>query len=96
MEVVFSKRAKKYLENLLAYLESNWSLNVKYSFVSKLDQSVIKILNFPKSCPVSGKKKGVYKCIVSKQTSFFYRIKGKNIEVIAFIDNRMNPNKVNL
>ncbi len=96
MEIVFSKRAKNYLEDLLKYLETEWSIQVKHNFVYKLDKSVISISKFPESCPLSGKKKGVYKCIVSKQTSFYYRIKSNKIEVIAFFDNRMNPRKIKL
>lgn len=40
--------------------------------------------------------KGLYKCIVTKQTTFFYRInmKEKEIEIITFFDTRQNPNKL--
>jgi len=96
MEVVFSKLAKIYLEKLLDYLESEWSVQVKHNFVLKLDKSVLNISKYPNSSPVSKKKKGVYRCVVSKQTSFYYRIKRDKIEVIVFFDNRMNPSKISL
>lgn len=93
MEVYFSRRAKNSLENLLDYLEKEWSLKIKHAFVSKLDSAIGTISDFPESCPVSKKRNGIYKCVVSKQTSFYYRIKKENIEVIVFFDNRMNPKK---
>jgi plasmid stabilization system protein ParE len=96
MEVVFSTRAKKKLDNLLYYLETEWSINVKYAFVAKLDHSMSRISRFPESCPVSSQKKGVYQCIVSKHTTLYYRIKLKEIEIITLFDNRQNPKKLNL
>ncbi len=42
----------------------------------------------PESCTESTVLSGLYKCVVTKQTSFFYRIKASEIEVITLIDNR--------
>lgn len=36
----------------------------------------------------------LYKCIVDKHSSFYYRIINKDIEIITLIDNRQNPEKV--
>lgn len=93
MEIYFSKRARNSLQKLLDHLETEWSSKVKHAFISKLDIAIETIADFPESCPVSRKRKGIYKCVVSKQTSFYYRIKKENIEVIVFYDNRMNPKK---
>ena len=91
--VVFSKRARKKLEKLLDYLENEWSLKVKNEFIEKLDRCVLQISKHPESYPVSGKFPGLYKCIVTKQTTLYYRIKENEIQVIAFFDNKQDPQK---
>jgi plasmid stabilization system protein ParE len=95
-EVIFSKRARKRLEKLFVYLESEWSLKVKNEFIEKLDLYVLQISQHPESCPVSKKFPGLYKCIVTKQTTLYYRIKEKEIQIITFFDNRPDPKKLKL
>ena len=93
--VVFSKRSKNSLSKLLHYLEQEWSLKVKNEFIKKLDRCVLQISKHPESCPVSKDFSGLYKCVVTKQTTLYYRIKEKEIQVIAFFDNRQDPKKRN-
>ena len=89
--VYFSKRARNNLEKLLIYLETEWSLKLKNEFVKKLDRCVLQISNHPDSCPESEEFPGLFKCVVTKQTTLYYRIKEKEIQVIAFYDNRQDP-----
>lgn len=93
IKVVFSERSRENLDKLLDYLESEWSLKVKREFIKKLDRSVLQISQYPESCPVSEEFPGLYKCIVTKQTTLYYRIKENEIQVIAFFDNRQDPKK---
>ena len=93
-QVVFSKRARRSLEKLLVYLESKWSLKVKNEFIGKLDRCVLQISKHPESCPVSEEFPGLYKCVVTKQTTFYYRVKEKEIQVVTFYDNRQDPKKL--
>ena len=46
----------------------------------------------PYSFPESQRMKGLRKCVITSQTSAFYRVDEgeKEIEIIAIIDNRMN------
>jgi plasmid stabilization system protein ParE len=92
-EIVFSARARLKLELLLDYLETEWSLKIKHFFIARLDKALFQIAKMPESCPMSHKKKGVYKCVVNKQTSLYYRVTSKEIEIITLFDNRQNPSK---
>lgn len=76
---------------LLSFLESEWSVEVKNAFLEKLLNSYSKISSYPKSCVESKLRPNLYKCVVSEQTSFFYRIKEGEIEIITILDNRQNP-----
>ena len=95
MQVIFSKRAKVRLENLLDFLEKEWSKKSKNDFINKLDRSIAQISKLPVSCPESKKFKGLFKCVVTRQTTIFYRIKDQTIQVITLFDTRQNPNKLN-
>ena len=94
MQVLLSKRAKIKLENLLNYLEKEWSLKSKTDFVRKLDKSIIQKSKHPVSSPESKKFTGLYKCVVTKQTTIFYRIKSETVEIITLFDTRQNPTKL--
>lgn len=95
MQVIFSKRAKIRLENLLDYLEKEWSLKSKNDFIKKLDRSIAQIAKLPTSCPESKKNLGLFKCVVTRQTTLFYRIKESTIQVITLFDTRQNPDELN-
>jgi plasmid stabilization system protein ParE len=45
--VVLSKKASQKLEELLEYLETEWSAKVKEDFIVKLDKSLYLIKQFP-------------------------------------------------
>jgi plasmid stabilization system protein ParE len=90
-EIRLSKRAMKKLDSLLVYLENEWSTKVKHNFILKLDKSLKQIQKLPDSFPESEKIKGLRKCVVTKQTTVFYRYSDTSIDVITIFDNRQNP-----
>ena len=93
MEVFLSPVAAKKIEILISYLQEEWSDKVKYDFISKLTEKFNQISLHPYSCIKSVEFPNLYKCVVNKQTSFYYRIKKNEIEVITVIDNRQDPNR---
>lgn len=93
-KIILSKKASKRLENLLEYLELEWSLKVKNDYIRKLDRSFKQIQKFPESCPQTSFVKGLHRHVITKQTSIFYRFDSKTITIITLFDNRMNPDKL--
>ena len=93
MKVYLSPLAEKKIELLLDYLEHEWSVRSKEEFVLKLIKKFNLISRHPKSCVRSENVPNLYKCIVTPQTSFYYRIKSNEIEVITLIDTRQDPKK---
>jgi plasmid stabilization system protein ParE len=95
MKVFLSPQALSKLEKLNAYLLENWNSKVRNEFIEKLTTKFKQISRFPESCVQSEKHKGLFKCVLTKQTTFFYRITEKNeIEIITFFDTRQNPDKL--
>ncbi|SDD29276.1 type II toxin-antitoxin system RelE/ParE family toxin [Williamwhitmania taraxaci] len=81
----------KKLDSLLVYLEEEWPTKVKLNFILKLDKSFKQIQNLPDSFSESEQIKGLRKCVVTKQTTVFYKYSETTIDVITIFDNRQNP-----
>ncbi len=93
-KVVISKTAERKLEKLFKYLIEKWSVKVKKDFVKKLDSSIEIIKNQPEIFPESKKGKSLRKCVITKQTTLFYRYNSKRINIVTIFDTRQNPNKL--
>ncbi|MCF8298422.1 MAG: type II toxin-antitoxin system RelE/ParE family toxin [Saprospiraceae bacterium] len=93
-KVFLSPIAEKKLEILLNYIAKEWDVEAKNKYITEFKRTLGQVSSFPKSCPESLSIKGLRKCIVTKQSSFFYRIKNSEIEIITIFDNRQDQNKV--
>ena len=94
LSVFLSPVAERKLQLLLVYLETEWGTKAKSDFLKKLQKAIAQISKLPKSCPESKKMKGIFRCTVTRHTSFFYRIKEDAIEIITATDTRQDPEKV--
>jgi plasmid stabilization system protein ParE len=93
-KVVLSKRASLRLEDLLNYLEVEWSVKVKMNFIEKFDNSIELIKQFPESSRKSNVFNNLRMHVVTEQTSIFYRFNSTSINIVTIFDNRMNPKRV--
>ena len=96
MEVFLSAQAEIKFLQLNNYLLHKWNAKVRDEFIDKLTKKLSQISAQPESCPQSKNFDGLYKCVVTKQTTFYYRILfDKNeIEVITIFDTRQNLDKL--
>ena len=96
MNVFLSELAENKLLKLNDFLLAHWNLKVRDDFIEKLTSKIDQISNQPESCPQSFEFKGLFKCVVTKQTTFYYRInfEKKEIEIITFFDSRQNPKEL--
>ena len=96
MDVFLSKLAESKLLDLKEYLLEKWNVKVKNDFFQKFKEKVDMISNQPESCPQSKEFKGLFKCVVSKQNTFYYRVSydRNEIEIITVFDTRQNPEKL--
>ena len=92
-KVRLTKTAEIQLANLLKHLEQKWSQKAKLSFVKKLDKRIDKVKLNPNLFPRSFIKKGLHKCVVTKQTTFYYIHDQNTITVLTIFDSRQNPEK---
>ncbi|WP_339844320.1 type II toxin-antitoxin system RelE/ParE family toxin [uncultured Dokdonia sp.] len=96
MKVFLSELAERKLLILSEYLLENWNSKTRDQFIEKLTKKIKQISFQPESCPQSSELKGLYKCVVTKQTTFYYRISTglDEIEIITIFDTRQNPDKL--
>ena len=92
--VVVSKTAAAKLDNLLHYLETEWSENVKQRFIATLDTSLKQVSKYPHSFERSQMKPELHRCVVTRQTSIFYTFDEHRIYIVTLFDNRMNSRKL--
>jgi plasmid stabilization system protein ParE len=93
-KVTLSKRAARKLEKLLDYLEKEWSEQVKQNFIKRMDQSIRFISSFPEATEESDIKKGLHRCVVTKQTTIYYLFDETEIKIVTIFDTRMNPRRL--
>jgi len=83
-----SDLAGRKLDDLLDYLEQEWSLKIADNFEEIFEKKLLHIAKYPESCIKSKQFPNLHLCVVTKQTSFLYRIKPNEIEVVTVLDNR--------
>lgn len=94
LKVKFSFEASNQLEDLVEYLRGNWSEKVVLDFYKKLQSKLTVASNQPELFVESKNVPYLRRCIVSKQTSFYYQFNESELVIIGLFDNRMNPKKL--
>ncbi len=94
-KIVFSSQSKAHLDSLIAYLEVQFSNETKIKFILKFDKIINIIHKNPDIFPKSNSNKQIRKCVVSKQTTLYYKYNNTEIRLLALFDTRQNPSKIN-
>lgn len=94
--VRYSTRAYTEYEGLLEYVSGKYGVakaaEVDIYFEEIIDQIAINPLLYP----YSNRKKNLRRCVVSPQTTIYYRFSGECIELASFRGNKMNPETLGL
>jgi len=67
---------------------------VKQNFIKKFDDSIKFISSFPEAAEKSNLKKGLHRCVITKQTTIYYQLNDAEIQIITVFDTRMNIKKL--
>ena len=78
---------------MIEYLEENWTVKEINSFVDRTEEVIGFIGQRPNQYHYS-KRKEVYRAVVTRQVSLYYRINRGEIELLMFWDNRQDPEKL--
>ncbi len=90
MNEFLSELAESKLLLLSDYLVEKWGLRTRDRFFQKLNDKIHQISKHPDSFPKSIEVVGLYKCVVTKHTTKYYRLsqKSNEIEIITIFDSR--------
>lgn len=94
--VRWSTSAKADFENISKYLMLEWEKIVLTRFLLKVDRLINQIVINPKQYPEINTRLKIRKCVVTKQNTLFYKIKGETIEIVRLYDTRQDPNKLEI
>ncbi len=92
MNVYLSKEANDELNEILDYLEDNWSINVSNNFLDKLIRVMDILEQMPYSYPSSEKNSGLRKCVITRRSVAFYRVDEakQEVKILSISDSRRN------
>ncbi len=96
LKIVWTNRADKSFDKILEYLETQWGNRVVRSFVKKTYDLLDILMEFPEIGSVENEEKSIRGFSLIKQVNIFYKIKGNELIILHFFDNRRNPKKKRL
>jgi plasmid stabilization system protein ParE len=95
MNVIWAPQAKKDFWNNIDYLEAEWSEKVAFNFIQKVN-TAITLLQNDNVLFIKTNYRNVYKIVITKHISLFYRIENNNLELLRFWNNFQSPEKFKL
>ncbi len=88
MRIEWSPFAKLTYNEILLDILDKWSVDEMEQFNEHVKGWLNDIREFKEMCPPSGKNSNYRRCVISKQTSLVYKVKGEVIELLEFIVNK--------
>ena len=94
--VRYSTRAYIEYEEILEYVSGKFGTFVAAKVDMYFEEIIDQIAINPLLYPYSGKKKNLRRCVISPQTTLYYRFNGEYIELASFRGNKMDPKTLDL
>lgn len=92
--VIFSPIAIKNTKEIIQYLKKEWSDNSANRFINILREKISIIKEYPNSYNSLDGRENIRRCVITKQTTLYYKIGKNKIEVITSYDSRQNPDNL--
>lgn len=84
-KIIWTNNAVNEFEEILKYLETEWSIKASNNFKSKLSKTLMIIKESPKAFPTFHYNKILRKAYINKRVSMFYRINNNSILLFIFL-----------
>lgn len=94
--VRYSTRSYQEYESILDYVADRFGLAVAVKVDIKIEEVIDQITINPLQFPYSDKKRNIRRCVISPQTTLYYRFNGEFVEIASFRGSRMDPKTLNL
>ena len=94
MKILWTISAQKSFDQIIEFLQEEWSLNSAIKFVQKTNNLIETLKEQPKIGRPEKVKNDLRSFVLSRQTTVFYRIKSIVVIILLkFFDTRQNPLK---
>ena len=93
-KVFWSNEALRNFEEILDYLNLEWTEKEVQQFKSKLSNQLDIIKKYPFIFPKSDRNPRLRKAVLSKHTIIFYEVQGYQLNLVYLFQTRMNPSKI--
>ena len=91
VSVRWTNQAVSDLDEILKYLEENWSTKEVENFKSKLGQDIELLSKFPYLGSASKSKKGLRRFVLNKHVTIIYHFDNDTISLISLFQNVRQP-----
>ena len=97
-DLEWTNEAERNLNDIFNYLEIMWTKREISNFARKLESDLQIIADCPDAFPYYDKIKNIRRCVLSPQTTIYYRaVPPENkVVIITLFDNRQNPSSLNI
>ena len=92
-DLKWSDRSLEENRKLTVYLYNEWGEEIALRIQEQINKAVTRIQRSPEHVPIFLKRKNIRSCVLSPQTSIFFRVLKQDILIISIFDNRQNPKK---
>lgn len=92
LTIKWTKRARESFDNIITYLEENWTEREIKNFIARSNKVIAHITVTPLMFRHSGKK-DIHEAVIVPQCILIYRIRKKQIQLLVFFDTRQHPKK---
>ena len=98
LNIEWTSEAERNLNNIFDYLERTWSEREISDFAKKLESCLQHISQNPATYPYYNNEKNVRRCVLSPQTTIYYReiLFENRVVIITLFDNRQNPDRLKI
>ena len=93
-EIKWTKTAVKNFTKTVDYLIENWPDKVVSDFISRTDEMLLLLSEYPQVGEIQDKKREIRGILLTRHNKLFYRIDNKRLIVLKIFDTRQNPKKL--
>jgi plasmid stabilization system protein ParE len=87
----YSPRASDEFERIIHYVTDQFGIAVAEKVKRNYNQTLQQIAINPSQFPYFNKRKKIRKCVISPQTTLYYRLDENVVNLLSFRSNFMNP-----
>ena len=92
--IEWSLEAQTNLNNVIAFLENEWTEKELRNFSKRLETQLLIIQQTPEIYKNSLRKEGLRECLVTKHSTLFYSYDDEKLHIVTIFDNRQDPEKL--